>query len=231
MASGGQMDILELGRAQRSPVTRYLVSTDPAYYHNVGCSDLSDFFYIWLRRCIGNVCPSLFSTLLTPKARELVANPFSHSAETAEGWFKRNFEQAMINVARVVGSRFPVTVFYASKQAEQGGGSLASTGWEAMLAALIGSGLSLNTAWPLRTEMTARLRDKGGNALATSVVPGCRPRSETAGITDRRVFSQPSTPSYRKPFASCSRGTSLRWTWPRRQSDVGWRCSLVTPRS
>ena len=186
----------QVGSAQQSEVTSsvpdtgVIVSTDPPYYDNVGYADLSDFFYVWLRRSIANIYPELFSTLLTPKAAELVADPFRTNGdkEKAERLFEESFEKAFSKLRQVAHPDYPLTVFYAFKQSEHDEGGVASTGWETMLAGLLRSGLAVTATWPMRTELGNRMRNQASNALASSIVLACRPRSADAGITDRRGF-------------------------------------------
>ena len=181
-----QLDATSSSESRRGVV----VCTDPPYYDNVGYADLSDFFYVWLRRALGDVYSDLFSTVLTPKAAELVADPFRTGGDKdkAEQRFEEGFERAFANVRKVANTKFPLTVFYAFKQSENDDAGVASTGWETMLSGLLRSGLAVTATWPMRTERIGRTRDLGSNALASSIVLACRPRSETAGITDRRGF-------------------------------------------
>jgi putative DNA methylase len=167
-----------------------IVSTDPPYYDNIGYADLSDYFYVWLRRCLRNVYPDLFSTVLTPKSSELVATPFRFGgdAEKADAFFESGFERAFEGLCFSSVPEVPLTLFYAFKQAEESDGALASTGWETMLAGLFHAGLSVTATWPMRTEASNRMVASGTNALASSIVLACRPRPESAGITDRRGF-------------------------------------------
>jgi putative DNA methylase len=169
-----------------------LVCTDPPYYDNVAYADLSDFFYVWLRRALADIHPSLFATLLTPKEPELVATPyrFGGDRDAASRYFEEGLEEAFARLLAASPREYPVTVFYAFKQAEtddEGAiGALASTGWDTMLEALIGSGFSVVGTWPLRTEQAQRSVAAGANALASSIVLVCRPRAANAGITTRR---------------------------------------------
>jgi putative DNA methylase len=167
-----------------------LISTDPPYYDNVGYADLSDFFYVWLRRSLASAYPELFSTMLTPKAAELVADPFRSGGdkEASEQRFQDGFERAFAHLRNVVSPDFPLTVFYAFKQAEHDDSGVASTGWETMLAGLLRAGIAVTATWPMRTELARRMRGQASNALASSIVLACRPRSDAAGITDRRGF-------------------------------------------
>ncbi|MHB1511526.1 MAG: DUF1156 domain-containing protein [Acidimicrobiales bacterium] len=172
------------------PDASVVASTDPPYYDNVGYADLSDFFYVWLRRSLAPVYPDLFSTMLTPKAAELVANPFRSDGDKvkADQRFEEGFERAFANLRKAVDPAYPLTVFYAFKQSEHDESGVASTGWETMLAGLLRSGFAVTATWPMRTELGNRMRNQASNALASSIVLACRPRSETAGITDRRGF-------------------------------------------
>ncbi len=168
-----------------------VISTDPPYYDNVGYADLSDFFYVWLRRSIGALYPSLFATVLTPKAAELVADPFRSGgdAKAAEKTFEDGFEQAFRLLGAKVHPDVPMTVFYAFKQSEDSAEhGVASTGWETMLEGLLRSGFAITGTWPVRTELGNRMRGLASNALASSIVLVCRPRAIDAGITDRKGF-------------------------------------------
>ena len=172
------------------PDASVVASTDPPYYDNVGYADLSDFFYVWLRRSLAPTYPELFSTMLTPKSAELVADPFRCDGDKAksEERFEEGFERAFANLRKAVDPAYPLTVFYAFKQSEHDESGVASTGWETMLAGLLHSGFAVTATWPMRTELGNRMRNQASNALASSIVLACRPRNETAGITDRRGF-------------------------------------------
>lgn len=176
-------------------LTGLLVSTDPPYYDNVPYADLSDFFYVWLRRSLAGVYPELFGTLLTPKTQELVADVTRFGGrDAASRRFESGLGDAFARIHSAVHPGYPVTVYYAFKQAESddsggdGGGAVASTGWETMLEALLGAGFLIDGTWPMRTEGAGRIRALGSNALASSIVLVCRPRLESAGITTRRDF-------------------------------------------
>lgn len=168
-----------------------VTTTDPPYYDNIGYADLSDFFYVWLRASLRDQEPSLLSTVLTPKADELIANPYRDGFDQVKA--RRHFESGFVatfkEIARLQDLRTPTCLFYAFKQEEgdDEGGS-ASTGWETMLAGLIDAGLTVQATWPIRTEAVGRMRNFASNALASSIVLACRPRSSNAGITDRRGF-------------------------------------------
>jgi len=167
-----------------------LVSTDPPYYDNIGYADLSDFFYVWLRRSQQAVFPDLFSTLAVPKADELVATPYRHGGrEAAEGFFMNGMTQAMARLAVQAHPACPVTIYYAFKQSESSrGDGTASTGWETFLDAVMRAGLGISGTWPMRTELGNRMVGIGSNALASSIVLVCRPRPADAPAATRREF-------------------------------------------
>lgn len=166
---------------------RGVLSTDPPYYDNIGYSDLSDFFYVWLRRSLRSVHPDLLSTMLVPKAEELVANPYRHGGklgakEFFEDGFRRVFARARENALH----DFPITVYYAFKQSDAGEDGTVSTGWETLLDGMIRSGWAITATWPMRSERGGRMISVGTNALASSIVLALRPRPEGAPTTDRR---------------------------------------------
>ncbi len=165
----------------------FLISTDPPYYDNIDYSDLSDFFYIWLRRSLRSLYPSLLSTMLVPKAEELVANPYRHGGKAgAEEFFEDGFRRVFENARAEALSNYPVTVYYAFKQSESDELGQASTGWETLLDGMIQSGWEITSTWPLRSERGGRMISVGTNALASSIVLSLRPRSEGAPTADRR---------------------------------------------
>ena len=166
-----------------------VVSTDPPYYDNIGYADLSDFFYVWLRRSLHSLFPDLFATLAVPKAEELVATPYRHgSKERAEAFFLDGMTHAMQRLADQAHPAFPVTIYYAFKQSEIEGQGITSTGWETFLNAVIKAGFGLTGTWPMRTEGAGRIVAKGTNALASSIILVCRPRPADAPIATRREF-------------------------------------------
>lgn len=166
-----------------------VMSTDPPYYDNIGYSDLSDFFYVWLRRALRSIYPDLFSTMLVPKADELVANPYRHNGrEGARQFFERGFRSVFAQVRASTLLDFPITVYYAFKQSESDGMGEASTGWETLLDGMIHSGWEITSTWPNRSELSNRMLASGTNALASSIILSLRPRSDEALTTDRRGF-------------------------------------------
>jgi putative DNA methylase len=167
---------------------RGLVATDPPYYDNVGYADLSDFFYVWLRRSLADVYPELMGTVLTPKADELVADPFRRDGrEQADRFFEEGFKKVFARISEHTPRDFPITVVYGFKQSEtDGDGGHASTGWETLLEGMVATGWAVTGTWPMRTELGNRMRAIESNALASSIVLACRPRSRGAELTDRR---------------------------------------------
>lgn len=171
--------------------TGLVVSTDPPYYDNIGYSDLSDFFYVWLRRCLHGVHPSVVSTMLTPKAEELVANPYRHDGkENAAKFFVNGFNTVFHRIRHGANPDVPMTVYYAYKQQEAGREGTSSTGWHTLLDGLIGAGWEVTATWPVRSERGGRMLSVGTNALASSIVLACRPRPGDAPTTTQRAFVQ-----------------------------------------
>ena len=168
-----------------------VVSTDPPYYDNVPYADLSDYFYVWLRRSLRHVFPDLFTTVAVPKAGELVAFAYRHDngKAGAEAFFLDGMTHAMHRLVQQAHQAFPVTIYYAFKQSEDDGeDGTASTGWETFLEAVIRAGFKISGTWPMRTERAGRMRDTGSNALASSIILVCRPRAASAPTATRREF-------------------------------------------
>lgn len=174
-----------------------IVSTDPPYYDNIGYSDLSDYFYIWMRQSLKETFPLLFRTLLAPKAEELIAVPYRHEGDMGKA--KEYFEDGMYitccQLYKYCLPDVPVTIYYAFKQSDtdddDGAGDLqqaASSGWETILSAIIRAGFAITGTWPMRTELANRIRGKSSNALASSIVLVCRKRPESASVCTRRNF-------------------------------------------
>lgn len=171
-----------------------MVSTDPPYYDNIGYADLSDFFYVWLRRSLRSTYPQLFGTMLVPKHEELVATPYreNRGKQGARDFFEEGMFQAFSQVNTYTRDDVPVTIYYAFKQSEtetvNKAEATASTGWETMLSAIIKAGFSITGTWPMRTEMSNRNIASGTNALASSIVLVCRKREKDAPMGTRRDF-------------------------------------------
>ena len=172
--------------------SRKVVSTDPPYYDNIGYADLSDFFYVWLRRSLRPVFPDLFATMAVPKAEELVATPYRHGGkQEAEEFFLEGMTGALGRLAEQAHPAVPVTIYYAFKQSERNGGAgITRTGWETFLEAVMRSGFAITGTWPMRTELRNRMIGMGTNALASSIVLVCRPRPADAALATRREFLQ-----------------------------------------
>jgi putative DNA methylase len=166
-----------------------VVSTDPPYYDNIGYADLSDFFYVWMRRALRPVYPELFATMTVPKAEELVATPYRHgSKEKAETFFLDGMTRAMHNLAEQAHPAFPVTIYYAFKQSETAESGTSNTGWETFLEAVLRAGFVITGTWPMRTEGAGRIIAKGTNALASSIVLVCKQREVGAVQLGRKEF-------------------------------------------
>lgn len=166
-----------------------IAATDPPYYDNIGYSDLSDFFYVWLRRSLRSIHPGLFSTMLVPKAEELVANPYRHDGKAgASKFFETGFENVFARAREAATEDYPITVYYAFKQQELEAEGVTSTGWATLLEGMIRSGWTITATWPVRSERAGRMISVGTNALASSIVLSLRPRLETASATSRRGF-------------------------------------------
>jgi putative DNA methylase len=178
------------------------VCTDPPYYDNIGYADLSDYFYVWLRRSLSPVYPSLFSTVVTPKVQELIASPYRHNGdkEKAKRFFEEGLGRAFRQIYESGNREYPIPVFYAFKQSESDDEdddldddastsvTVASTGWETMLEGLIRAGFAITGTWPMRTEGDNRQVGLGANALASSIVLVCRPRTAGAALATRKQF-------------------------------------------
>ncbi len=175
--------------ATQSTSVDKVVSTDPPYYDNIPYADLSDFFYVWLRRSLNPVFPSLFATLAVPKSEELVAFAYRQDGKAgAEAFFLNGMTEAMRRLAEQGHHSFPVTIYYAFKQSEtKGDAGTSSTGWETFLDAVIRAGFALTGTWPIRTEYTGNLK-RNHAALASSIVLVCRKRLARAPLATRREF-------------------------------------------
>jgi putative DNA methylase len=177
--------------AQSQTMTKdKVVSTDPPYYNNIAYADLSDFFYVWLRKPLRAIFPELYATLAVPKAEELVATPYRHGGrEQAEKFFLDGMTAAMHNLAEQAHSAFPVTIYYAFKQSEtKDEAGTSSTGWETFLQAVLDAGFAITGTWPVRTEMRTRQVAMDSNALASSIILVCRQRPADALTVSRREF-------------------------------------------
>jgi len=176
-------------RARIAEVGTCLISTDPPYYDNISYADLSDFFYVWLRRNLRDVWPDECATLVTPKEEELIANPYrAGSRRAATLHFENGMEEVFQEAAAHADPRFPATVFYAFKATESTTDGVTSTGWETFLHGLLEAGYAITATWPIRTELSNRMIASGTNALASSIVLACRPREVSAPMASRGDF-------------------------------------------
>jgi putative DNA methylase len=167
-----------------------VVSTDPPYYNNVAYADLSDFFYVWMRKLLAPVFPQMFSTIAVPKAEELVASQYRQGSKIdAEKFFLKGMSEAIHELATQAHPAFPVTIYYAVKQADgQTKDGMTNSGWETFLEAVLGAGFSLTGTWPVRTEMRTRQVAMESNALASSIILVCRKRDSDTPSISRREF-------------------------------------------
>lgn len=175
--------------ARTAPLSGRVVSTDPPYYDNISYADLSDFFFVWLRRNLATVWPDECATLLTPKADELIANQYrAGSKRNAQKHFESGIQEVFAAAVGNADPRFPATIFYAFKATESTDGDVTSTGWETFLAGLLNSGYAITATWPMRTESPGRVLAQGTNALASSILLACRPRAISASMATRGEF-------------------------------------------
>jgi putative DNA methylase len=193
------------------PVRPVVISTDPPYYDNIGYADLSDYFYIWLRRSLAGIWPDLFRRLTAPKAEELVATPYRfadgptpswaeqksdlaarwqgmNAKVRAEAFFMNGMSEALRAMQNAATDGEPLAIYYAFKQSEVAKEGLTSAGWASFLQAVVDAGLSVDRTWPIRTELSSRMIGQGANALASSIILVCRKRGETAGVVTRADF-------------------------------------------
>ena len=178
--------------ADRSLSSKPIISTDPPYYDNICYADLSDFFYIWLRKALSDYYPELFGTVLTPKEQELVASPFRFkTVNESKEFFEEGIFKAFSYIKMIHNENYPITIFYAFKQSEEETESelkvSSSTGWETMLEGLLKTGFMITGTLPVRTELITSLK-KNVSALASSIVIVCRPRSSSEPLATRREF-------------------------------------------
>ncbi len=192
---GPQASVEQADARALAPETRPVVCTDPPYYDNIGYADLSDFFYVWLRRALRDVYPDLFVTLLTPKSEELIASPYRFGGDrlAAKTFFESGLRETFTRIAHYQNPAYPLTLFYAFKQSESETNgedktrATASTGWETMLEGLLRAGFIVTGTWPMRTELVGNLK-RNVSALASSIVIACRPRPAQAAPSTRHDF-------------------------------------------
>jgi putative DNA methylase len=182
-----QLDARSAGETYPAGV---LVASDPPYFDNIDYADLSDYFYVWIRRALKTTSPQLFSTLATPKAQELIASPSRHGGDRrkAKQSFIDGFTEVFRGLAAISHPDFPMLIVYAFKQQDVESGGRVATGWEAMLEALRRADLGLVGSWPIHGTGTARMVGRDSNVLATYVVMVCRPIEAAAPLATRREF-------------------------------------------
>lgn len=166
-----------------------LIATDPPYFAQINYADLSDYFYVWLRRAAGQIHPDLFGTMATPKGDELIANPYRLGGpEKARQYFIDGFVEVFSSLKEASRPDLPLVVIYAHRQEETKDGELSSSAWDALLEAMVAAGIGVVGTWPLHATNSTRQVGQGANALASYIVMICRPRAENAASTDRRSF-------------------------------------------
>mgnify|MGYP002854493292 CR=1 FL=1 len=172
-------------------IRNVMISTDPPYYDNIGYADLSDYFYIWLRRTLKDIYPELFRLMLVPKNQELIAAPYRHknSQDEARKFFEDGMKKVCANLREYASDDIPVTIYYAYKQKDTEDDKTSSSGWETMLNAIISSGFTITGTWPMRTERVGRTNEIASSALASSIVLVCRRRPSDAPAITRREFA------------------------------------------
>ena len=190
LATNAEADVAQRdARARLRETARSVLCTDPPYYDNISYADLSDFFYVWLKRNLAEIWPDECATLLTPKADELIANQYrAGSKRAANEHFESGIQEVFVEAARTAHPDFPATIFYAFKATEKTEEGVTSTGWETFLKGLLDAGFAITATWPIRTELTNRMIASGTNALASSIVLACRPREVTASMATRGEF-------------------------------------------
>jgi adenine-specific DNA methylase len=165
------------GSSDRLPLEDHsvdLVITDPPYYDAVPYADLSDFFYVWLKRSVGDLYPMLFRPPLTPKTQEVIQAAQRHAGDRARAAhvYEEMIGAAFSEMYRVLPKDGIACVMFAHKT---------TTAWETLIAGLLRSGLNVTASWPIHTEMKTRMIAIETAALASSVTLVCRKRSDGAG--------------------------------------------------
>lgn len=207
-APAGPVGNVSITSALNVNLENRIISTDPPYYDYIGYSDLSDFFYVWLRRMLRDTYPDIFNRTLVPKSEELVANPYRHGGKDgAQRYFEDGFIEFFTKARSETRTDFPATVYYAFKQQDTHSDTGSSTGWETILEGIIRSGWQITATWPMRSELTSRLVARGSNALASSIALVLRPRPENAPTTTRRDFLRELKSSLPQALRDLQRGT------------------------
>ena len=173
-------------RSKAEMISGYVVNTDPPYYDNVGYADLSDFFYVWLRRTCRRIMPEWYGTMLTPKGSELVASPHRHGGiGAARQFFEGGMGAAIAALRSETDPNTPLVIYYAFKQSTTSNKGTSSTGWETFLQGVVDADLMVTGTWPVRTEGSTRLTSMGTNSLSSSIVLVARARGATSEVATR----------------------------------------------
>ena len=219
-----------------------LISTDPPYYDNIPYAAISDFFYVWLRRCIGNTDSELFATVLVPKQAELTADAsrFEGDHDAAKEHFEEGFRNVFVSLREVMDRRFPLTVYYAFKQEDEEAGSVdeaaaegngvdLTTGWETLLEALMSSGFQITATWPVRASQAWRMRRDGierARLLHCVSLPSASGGCASRGA--KRLYGRVETRTTARHSDTSSRATWRLWTSPKRPLVLAWLFFPVT---
>ena len=160
-------------------VTGSIISTELPCNDNIIYADLSEYFYIWLRRALKSVLPDLFASATVPKMQELVVAPDRHGGrEKAETFYFEGITQAIQHIATQAHTAFPTTIFYTGKDHK---------GWETLLSTLIQAGFAITGTWPIRREAESRLAHDVNYPISTIVIV-CRTRNLTAAAVPLQEF-------------------------------------------
>ncbi len=182
LARAGQVEQADACESPLPDASAHVWFTDPPYYDSVPYSDLSDFFYVWLKRALpGRLIrhdPWDDGNGLTPKRREAVRDEQNHldgrEKKTAE-WYEQAMQRAFAEGRRVLDPDGIGTIVFAHKS---------TAGWESLLSGLVQAGWIVTASWPVATEMGTRLRARNSAVLATSIHLVCRPRPDEAVVGD-----------------------------------------------
>lgn len=170
-ATGASSGSCERASAQDLPLEDHSIDAvivDPPYYDAIQYGDLSDFFYVWLKRSIGHLYPAVFSTPLTPKRQEVIETRADRKSDeyVSHDEFEHRLQRALDEMTRVVKRDGLVSIVFAHTDVEA---------WERLLNALRQAGLVVTTSWPMRSEREARSTAQISAVLSSSVVLVCRP--------------------------------------------------------
>ena len=156
------------------------IVTDPPYFDAIAYADLSDFFYVWLKRALGHVMPNVFVTPLTPKQDEATALKHRHGGDgiMAEAHFRSKLAGSLSQAREAVQDNGLIAVMFAHQS---------SKAWTALVEAIFAADLTIDASWPIDTERSSRTVAIGTSSLASSVTVVCRPREPGSAASYRRV--------------------------------------------